>query len=867
MLKLKGRALLFVWLLRGVATQAWARCLVALAMVAIGVMLAVAIHTVNHSALASFGQALDTVNGQASAQLLAPWGDIDDRQLDTWDERRKALGVRAISPVLVLRTDRLTVLGLDFFKAAEVSPSLLPSAADFAGEAFHAQALFLSTAALQALAVRVGDSVELQHGAKVVSLRVAGEVPGAGAQAIGVMDIGSAQWAFDRLGAVSRLDLRLEQGQSAQGLRATLQAQSEPLQLVATPDRDRRMSLLSRAYRVNLTVLAMVALLTGGFLVATAVHLSVVRQRSELALLGVLGAPEAWLRRFVWVQGGLIGALGGLLGVALGLSLAAVLMRWVGGDLGGNYFAGSATAMVMDWPAMALLVLLSSLMGLACAWLPLRQIEWRHPMAVLRAGQAETLVPTPPGLALSGLALGLALLLLMLPTFDELPWAAYASIAALLCAGLAAVPWVLGRLWGALAHALASRSAPLRPEFWHRHRDSSGARPPRSVPLVLRLAVWRLAQAPAAATPLIAGTVAAFSLTVAMMVMVGSFRTSVSDWLAVVLPADLYTSSQGLQDTPGFSASVQEALAAVPQVRRVETSRQTPLRLSPERPEVVLIAKPVNLQDPLQSVALVGLTQLPPAGGSPRVVVFGSEAMADVYGWRAGHEARLPLNAQGQQAVWVAGLYRDYGRQHGSVVMASEDYERLTGDRSRSGVSVWLDTGADPAQVAARIQAQVPVLASLKWVSATDVRQISLQIFDRSFALTYALEAAALCVALFSVAAGVSGQLLLRRREFGLLAHLGLSAGDRLRLVSLEVGLLMAFAVLWASALGGLMSQILIHKVNPESFHWTMNTHVDWGQWFFISVLLIGLGVWTARWAASQGLDPQRLAASLRADW
>jgi putative ABC transport system permease protein len=858
-LKLKGRALLFVWLLRGVATQAWARCLVALAMVAIGVMLAVAIHTVNHSALASFGQALDTVNGQASAQLLAPWGDLDDRQLDTWDERRKALGIRAISPVLVVRTDRLTVLGLDFFKAAEVSPSLLPSAKDFAGEAFHAQALFLSTAALQALAVRVGDSVVLQHGAKAALLRVAGEVPGAGAQAIGVMDIGSAQWAFDRLGVVSRLDLRLEEGQSVQGLRAALQAQSEPLQLVATPDRDRRMSLLSRAYRVNLTVLAMVALLTGGFLVATAVHLSVVRQRSELALLGVLGAPEAWLRRFVWVQGGLIGFLGGLLGVALGLSLAAVLMRWVGGDLGGNYFAGSATAMVMDWPAMALLVLLSCLMGLACAWLPLRQIQWRHPMAVLRAGQAETLVPTPPGLALSGLALGLALVLLMLPTFDELPWAAYASIAALLCAGLAAVPWVLARLWGALARMLDAQRSP--------HRHASGGRPPRSVPLVLRLAVWRLAQAPAAATPLIAGTVAAFSLTVAMMVMVGSFRTSVSDWLMVVLPADLYTSSQGLLDTPGFPASVQEALAAVPQVRRVETSRQTPLRLSPERPEVVLIAKPVNLQDPLQSVALVGLAQLPPPGDSPRVVVFGSEAMADVYGWRAGHEARLPLNDQGLQAVWVAGLYRDYGRQHGSVVMAFADYERLTGDRSRSGVSVWLDKGADPAQVVALIQAQVPALALLKWVSASDVRQISLQIFDRSFALTYALEAAALCVALFSVAAGVSGQLLLRRREFGLLAHLGLSVGDRLRLVSLEVGLLMGFAVVWASALGGLMSQILIHKVNPESFHWTMNTHVDLGQWLFISVLLVGLGVWTARWAAHQGLDPQRLAASLRADW
>lgn len=844
-MNLKGQQLLFVWLLKGASVQAWVRWLVALTMVAIGVMLAVAIHTVNHSALASFGQALDTVNGQASAQLVAPLGDIDDRQIDVWDSRRAALGIRTVSPVLVVRTDRLTVLGLDFFKAASVSASLMPSVADGGTDLFNAKALFLSAAAFQALKVRVGDTLVLQHGPESVSLLVAGEVPGAASQVIGVMDIGSAQWAFNRLGVASRLDLRLEDGQTPQGLRAALQAQSETLQLVATQDRDRRMSLLSRAYRVNLSVLAMVALLTGGFLVSTAVNLSIVRQRSELALLGVLGASEAWLRRFVWAQGGLIGAMGGLLGVGMGLLLASVLMHWFGGDLGGNYFASSQPPLVIDWSVMAVLTLASTLMGLASAWLPLLQINWRQPMAVLRAGQAETLVFTPPTLKWSFVAVSLSFALLLLPSFDELPWAAYASIAALLCAGLLAMPWVLAQLWGGLSRALARSH----------------------VPAIFRLAAWRLAQAPSAATPLITGTVAAFSLTVAMMVMVSSFRTSVSDWLSMVLPADLYTSSQAMADQPGFDAKVQARIAAVPHVQRVETSRQRNLRLGYDRPEVVLLAKPLNLQDPMQSVALVGLAKLPPQDGQSRVVVFGSEAMADVYGWRAGQEASLPLAGQGQQKVWVGGLFRDYGRQHGTVVMSTPDYERLTGDRSRSGVSVWLVNDADPAKVMAQIQAQVPELDHLKWISASDVRQLSLKIFDRSFAMTYALEAAALFVALFSVAAGVTGQLILRRREFGVLSHLGMSESDRWRLVSLEVGFLLLVAVAWASLLGGLISQILIHKVNPESFHWTMNTHFALGQWAFISGLLLMIGVLTARWAARQGLDPQRLAESLRADW
>jgi putative ABC transport system permease protein len=334
-----------------------------------------------------------------------------------------------------------------------------------------------------------------------------------------------------------------------------------------------------------------------------------------------------------------------------------------------------------------------------------------------------------------------------------------------------------------------------------------------------------------------------------------------------VLPADIYTTSQALEEQPGFNALVEEVIASVPQVQRVETTRFRRLRLANDRPEVVLIAKPINLQDPSQSVALVGLAKLPPTDGQSRVVVFGSEAMADLYGWRAGQEASLPLAVQGQQKVWVGGLFRDYGRQHGTVVIAANDFERLTGDSTRSSVSLWVANGADPAKVMADIQAKLPELAHLQWVTSRDVRQLSLKIFDRSFAMTYALEAAALFVALFSVAAGVTGQLILRRREFGVLAHLGMSESDRWRLVSLEVGLLLLVAVLWASLLGGLISQVLIHKVNPESFHWTMNTHLALDQWALISSLLLLIGVLTARWAARQGLDPRRLADSLRADW
>jgi len=840
----KSDQLLFLWLLKGVFFQAWARWLLALIMVAIGVMLTVSIHTVNHSALAYFGQALDTVNGQTSAQLLAPLGEMNDRQIDLWTERKHQLGIQNISPVLVIPTDQLTILGLDFFKAGVVSPSLLPQVANNKNDLFDERSLFLSAPALKALGVVVGQSVSLQFASLRVTLTVKGELPGVSTQSLGVMDIGSAQWVFNRLGVVSRLDLQLEDWQTVDGLREALELMPDKLQLVTTQDRERRMSSLSRAYRVNLSVLAMVALLTGGFLVSTAVNLSIIRQRAELALLGILGAREPWLRRFVLAQGSLTGLLGGLLGVFMGLVLATLLMQFMGGDLGGNYFSKNAPPLKVDFGAMVFFLLCALVLGLVSSFLPLRQINWHRPMVVLRGEPGEHLVLKPNTLKWSGLSLLVSMILLFLPSLDGLPWAGYASIAVLLCSGLLALPWLLAKLWGKLSDWL------------------EGYR----VDPVVRLALWRLSQAPSASTPLITGTVAALSLSVAMMIMVSSFRNSVSNWLITVLPADVYTMGSNPMEQPGFNANVLEGVDSIPQVQRVESSRIRGLRLSNERPEVVLIARPINLGNPSRSLALIGPTVFPPHGSEKRVMVFGSEAMGDLYDWRAGQEANLPLAAGAEQKVWVAGIFRDYGRQHGSVVIPIKDYEQLTGDLTRTHISVWLNEGTEPAPIIQAIQAQRPELAHLKWVSAVDIRELSLKIFDRSFAMTYVLEGVALLVALFSVAAGATGQLIVRRREFALLTHLGLSKEKAWVLVSLEIVLLLLVAVLWSSLLGSLIGQILIQKINPESFHWTMETHMAYGQWAGVCLILLVVGVGVSMGVARQGLDPKRLAQSLRAE-
>src|SRR5690606_36185099 len=108
----------------------------------------------------------------------------------------------------------------------------------------------------------------------------------------------------------------------------------------------RRSDALSRAYRVNLDMLALVALCTGAFLVYSAQALSVARRRTQFALLRVLGAKRRSVLGQVVVEGLIVGAVGAGAGLALGLGLAATALSLLGGDLGGGYFTDSQPQLV-----------------------------------------------------------------------------------------------------------------------------------------------------------------------------------------------------------------------------------------------------------------------------------------------------------------------------------------------------------------------------------------------------------------------------------------------------------------------------------------------------------------------------------------
>ncbi len=829
--------------------------------VALGVALAFSVSLINRSALSEFAQAVRSVNGQADLELRGVQGAFDERIFErVATDARVALA----SPIVELNSPvagasgklvTLRVVGVDALRIMRVAPDMAPLVAANAGRLawLEPDALFLNAAASRELGLANDSSpvLQLRGAGGLRALRVAGNVSAAGAP-LAVMDIGAAQDLFGMVGRLSRVDLRLAPGQDPLALAAAWHADPQwPPGVRAAPPADAgtRVSNLSRAYRVNLTVLALVALFTGAFLVFSVLALGVAKRAQQFALLGVLGLTGRDRLRLVLAESLVLGGVGSLLGIALGTLLAVLALHWLGGDLGGGYFRGVAPALHWDGLTALGYAALGMVAALVGAWLPARDAQQLPPAQTLKGLGLQAHAHDHPWRALA-LVLACAALLLVPPLWG-MALGAYLAIALLLVGGISALPSLIAVLTRQLAPQLAAWLLPM-------------------------LAIERARRVRASAAVAVSGVVAALSLAVALTVMVASFRTSVQAWLDVVLPADLYvrSSASGERDTAFFEPSLVAAVRQLPGVLGVTSVRSLSLTLESGRPPVPLLARPLG--EPARNLALVGpIAPVPPGA----VAIYVSEPMVALYGAQVGKPfERLDavfsgasggaVAAQSGRFV-VAGVWRDYARQFGAIAIDQGDFERLTGDRRVNDLAVSLAPGADAAAVQAGVRALVQALpggAVPDIASASEIRAISLRIFDRSFAVTYWLQAVAIGIGLFGVAANFSAQVLARRKEFGLLVHLGVTPRQVLVLVALEGLVWTLFGALAGLLLGLGVSVILVHVVNPQSFHWSMDLMLPWGQLLALCAATVVAGTVTA-WLAGRAAAGTDVVLAVKDDW
>jgi putative ABC transport system permease protein len=828
------------------------RWLTAALAIAIGVALGYAVHLVNRSALDEFARAVQTINGAADLQVQATQARGFDENL--YPVLARIPGVAQASPVVELTLPlperrRLTVLGLDVLRAARVTPALLgrPFPDDGAGAAFDLFAedtVYLSSAAANALGAQPGQAVRSDASTADANWIYRGTLPGASdSRLLAVMDIAAAQWRFGALGRLQRVDLALQPGADTAAVQAAVRAVlPADAQLVTPQSEAQRSDSLSRAYRVNLEMLAMVALLTGGFLVYSAQSLSVVRRRAPFALLRVLGLRRGALLRQLLVEGAALGLVGSVLGLALGAALAALALQLLGGDLGGGYFASTRPALSLSPLAALAFFLLGVLVAIAGSLWPALQALQVQAAVALKSGVDAIDPRQQPRLRAAAVLLPLGALAALAPPVAGLPLFGYASIATILAGGIAATPW--------LARVL------LAP--WQRRVET---RARRFAPLYL--ALKRLWGAPGQAAVALSGVVASTSLMVAMALMVASFRGSVDEWMHNILASDVYLRIDAGEDG-GLDPAAQARLRATPGVADIAFRRTVLLRLDPQRAPVALMASPIDPANPQSSLALVGAVKPVPPG---QIAVWVSEPFAMLYGKSPGQTLELPLGGQ-MRTLFVAGVWRDYSRQFGALAMDERDYQALSGDANRAEAAIDLQTGASAQATMESLRQALPAALAgrAEFARPGEIRAIALKVFDRSFAATYALEAIAILVGMAGVAATFSAQTLARTREFGMLRHIGVLRRQVLAMLALEGALLGGVGGVAGLALGTAMGQVLIQVVNPQSFHWTMDTRWPLDLFAALWLGLVLASALTAVLAGRSALSSDAVRA-VREDW
>ncbi len=826
--------------------------------VMLGVALAFSVHLINASALDEFSSAVRSLGGQPDLELRAVQGSFDEA---LYARVARKPQVVVASPVLEVSTYALSdssertllrIVGVDALLVASVAPALMPLPAAGADRLalFAPDAVFLNAAARK----RLGSAaLQLQSAQQLKKVTVAGSVNATGG-ALAVMDIGAAQELFGKQGQLSRIDLRLQAGVERSAFVRSLQSAPDwPANVTLTQPGDAvaQVGNMSRAYRVNLSVLALVALFTGAFLVFSVLSLSVAKRTQQFALLGVLGLSGRDRLALVLWESLALGLVGSLAGLALGTGLAALALRLLGGDLGGGYFAGVAPSLQWDGAAALLYGLLGVAAAMVGGWWPARQAQRLAPAQALK-GLDSGLV-TQRSHWLSILLIVASVLLAYAPAVFDIPLAAYLSIGLLLLGGITALPWLIGLLLDQLAPRVAHNALPL-------------------------LAVERARRVRESAAVAVSGVVASLSLAVALTVMVASFRDSMMHWLDQVLPADLYVRSArnlGASDTVYFSPEFVQAVAQVAGVQRVQPQRLIPLLLDPARPAVALIAR--ALDEPTGSLPLIG-TALPVPPG--QIGIYVSEAMVELHDARSG--APFPALAAALKALtpsqnapaatfFVAGVWRDYAHQGGAIAIDKRDFEQLTGDRRANDLALWLSDQADTQQVEQNLRSAANRFGDgagqlLEFGTSRQIRAFSLKIFDRSFAVTYWLQAIAIGIGLFGVAASFSAQVLARRKEFGLLAHLGLTRRQILAVVAFEGVAWTTLGAIAGLGLGLAVSLVLVNVVNPQSFHWTMDLLLPWTRLLALCLAVVLAGTVTA-WLAGKAAASKDAVLAVKEDW
>ncbi len=853
-------------LIRAHALQRPYRALLSIAGVALGVLASVGIGTANMQVLRSFEQGVTTVAGPATLEIAGHDLGVDESAITAV---RAIEGVVSAAPVIEEsvvvaqgepRGQALQILGLDLLAEVGMRGFEIPQAnTEVALEALLApDALYLGRQVAADWNLGVGSIVEVTAGGRLVRLRVVGLIHNQAARSslwdrLAIMDIAAAQLLFQSIGRLDRIELVTTPDRPLDDIVASVRAVLPPHLVVQRPaQRTKQVENMVWAFQLNLSVMSWVGLLVGMFLIYNTIAFAVAQRRREIGIYRALGMTERRVAGLFLVEAGLLGLLGGLLGGLGGVWLARILVSLVSRTITDLYapVASGGLTLSMDmlaFMAVAKGVLLGTVVSMVGALGPSVEAGRTVTVRALAPGDYESTHQLRAGLCgwVSLVLLVVAGLCSLMGPVGDLPFFGYLATICLLGALSSLAPLCIQAL-GMRRPRQESKTMMLGGSLRLIAADQAARHPGRNAVTVSALMVG-------------------LSIMIGVAVMVRSFRDTVEIWVDETVMADLIVAPQSwLQGKQAGQASRalpgtwRSTLSAIDGIAAVDTLREVYVDVAGQ--PVALVSRDLRLHAQrsrylmLHGDSSAALQRAAETGG-----VLLSEVLANRLRLYDGDKVSITTPA-GPTAASVEGIFYDYATDGGKIVMDRTWYQRQWHDDRVTVFSIYLAAGADAEHVRQSIMTHVAGLDGVTVpplvIRNHELRQEILEIFDRSFLLTYVLEAIAVLVAILGIVNTLVTAVLERRREFATLRALGASTRQVERLVLWEAAYLGLIGAVLGVVGGLLLALVLIHVINKQSFGWTIQMTVPGGV--ILQAVGIALtaalvaGYWPARWAARQ---------------
>ncbi len=823
---------LFRWhMLRGIARHRLL-ALLNVVSIALGIAVYLAIQIANASANRSFAASVDLVAGKAQLEIR---GEIDEAW---WPKISGAPGVRAATAVtqgVVTLPDfpgeYLQVVGIDLFTNEPFRTFALGTAAqgfEFEKWLSTPGGIALSKEFAERHHLAAGDRFRVLSDSTIKSLVVLavfdpGDSLAATQPRFAAMDLGWAQELLEAQGRLSSIQLLLDDPTQAPRVAEALR-QMVPGSLTVGPPRQRswQMQHMLSAFQLNLSALSMVSLLVGTFLIYTTVSATVTRRRSEIGTLRALGATRLEVRCLFLGEACLFGVIGIALGGLAGVALAGTLVGAVAKTISSLYLLVSIDRVHLGTVQFVLAAGCGFAAVLVGAWLPASEATRIDPVAALSLGaQIERVEERVRRWSwLGGFALALA---------GGASWAALRTGPAALGFVAAFFVLVAFAIFSPGTTVIFSRAASTL---------SSGA-------VVLRLAAENLRRSLRRNGITVAALTCAVAMMTGLTIMIFSFRSSVGAWVERGVIADLFVTPAS-NETIGLNAFVPPAaivwIEARPEVSGVDTFREIdvqPKHVGTPQADFGTARLAVIKGEYRQNMQFTG------GGAAEKMArVFAGEAVAVTESFaRKFHMAegdRMALaTPRGQAEFVIAGVYADYSRDQGVILIARPLFEKFWDDPRVQSLAVYLEPGARWEPLAEAFREKFSGAGEFAIYSNRALRQRILAIFDQTFAVTYVLRTVAVLVALVGIFLSVTTLVTERAREIGVLRAVGASARQIQGLFMAESAMIGALASGLGLASGALLAVVLTRVVNPAFFGWTIALHFPWRALVFTPFWII----------------------------